>query len=195
VHLGDSGTLWRGDTPPHTVQGPLVLHAGDGLGLPTTMTAHFHNDGTVPVVALAAGVFANVGRTSAPGKVESVRWDAAWSPGATIQPLGGGWLIAPPTGPSTITLQRLSLAMGAQLPVSSPGAAILSVETGALTLLGDEGLMRRQTPNGPDAWIDPAHLVTLLPGEGVLLQDQPEVTLRNDSSAPLLVLLLTVVAS
>lgn len=192
VHLEGAGTLWRGGTLPQAVQSPLVLHAGDGLGLPASVTAHVHNAGTVPAVALAAGAFHTVGPAKPPGNGDPVRWDAAWSPGATVQPLGGGWLMAPPTGPTTITLQRLSLAMGAQLSLSPPGAAILAVESGALTLRGDQGLLWRQTAGGPDAWIDPAYPATLLPREGVLLQDQPKVTLRNDGSAPLLVVLLTV---
>jgi hypothetical protein len=195
VHLEGAGTLWRGEDPPQAAQGALVLHAGDALDLPTNMTVHVHNAGTAPAVALAAGVFANVGRTTARGRIDSVLWDTSWSPGATVKPLGGGWLIAPPTGATTITLQRLSLAMGAQMPLRPPGAAILAVETGALTLRGEQGLLWRQTVGGPDDWIDPAYPATLLPGEGALLQNRPEVTLRNDGSAPLLVLLLTVDAS
>ena len=89
-------------------------------------------------------------------------------------------------------MQRLSLATGVQLQLAPPGAAILAVETGALTLDGNRGLLWRQTAGGPDDSIDPAYPAPLLPGEGALLQDQPEFTLRNDGSAPLSVVLLTV---
>ena len=84
--------------------------------------------------------------------------------------------------------------MGAQLPLTPPGTAILSVEDGALTLLGEEGLMWRQSPDGPDDWIDPTRPATLLPRKGALLQDRPALTLRNDGSAPLLRLLTVATA-
>jgi hypothetical protein len=195
VHLLDPGTAGHDGDPTHIVLGDRSLHAGDGLSVPRATTIVLANDGITPVVALAAGVFSNVGRTSAPGKIEWSRWDASWSPGATVQPLGGGWLIAPAPAPIALSLQRLSLLTGDQRPLRPPGAAILAVEMGTLTLVDDQGLIMQQSPDGPDEAVDPVRPATLLPGEGAFLQDRPEAILRNDGSASLEVVLLTAVAS
>jgi hypothetical protein len=192
VQLRGMGTLVRSEVSAHVVHGGFTLHGGDGLVLPETTTASFHNGGPTPVVALVAGVFSTLAPTFIPGKTESSRWDASWSPGATVQPLGGGWLVDPPTGPAAIDLKRLSFQSGALVPLTSPGAAVLSVEAGALTLLAGQGLIWQQSPAGPDGWVPPASAATLLPGDGVLLQDRPQVTIRNDGTGPLLLLVLTV---
>jgi hypothetical protein len=112
-----------------------------------------------------------------------------------VQPLAGGWLVDAAGGPTAIEVRRLSLGPAGEIPLTSPGAVVLAVEAGTLTLAVDQALVWRQPPIGPDEWIAPASEATLLAGDGALLQDRPSVTLRNDGSGPLLLLLLTVTAN
>jgi hypothetical protein len=194
MQLRGVGTLLHADEPARVVEGDLTLHVSDGLVLPSGTVFAFHNGGTTPVVALVAGVFSTAKPVRTPARTVSAQWDQSWSPGAIVQPLASGWLIDPPTGPTTFELRRLNLQPGANTPLSSPGAMILSVEAGALTLLSSQGLVWQQSLAVSNGWIDQENPATLLPSEGALLQDRPTVTLGNESSGPLLLLVLTVAA-
>jgi hypothetical protein len=177
---------------PTSAANDLVLRPGDGLLLPTATAAAFRNNGTVPAVALAAGIIPASPAESKLGRVGPASWPEAWSPGASVQPLAGGWLIGVAPGPATIDLRRVSLPSGGTLPLTAPGPVDLAVETGALTLSARGGLVWQQPPDGPDVLIAPASAATLLPGDAALLQDEASVSLRNDGSGPVLALVLTV---
>ena len=198
VHLDGAGQLLQQDQPAVRAQGRLTLDAGDGLVLPAATAAAFRNEESVPVVALGVGLFpAAVARGPASvglpqGHTAPARWADDASPGASAQPLAGGWLVDSAGGPVAVELRRMSLPPQGKAAWSGDGAAVLAVETGALTLTVGQGLAWQQPPDGPDAWIAPASAATLLPGDGALLQDRPRITLRNDGSGPLLLLMLTV---
>jgi hypothetical protein len=200
VQLGGPGQLVHADDPPAIVEGPFTLVAGDSLALPAATAAAFRNAGTVPAVALAAGVFpAEVAEGLVHGRdplnhPDRVGWVADGSPEASVQPLAGGWLIDTPRGPVPLELRRMSLRPGESVPLTTSGAMALVVETGALTLVVGGGLVWLQHPDGGDAWIAPASDATLLPDDGALLQSRATATLRNAGSGPLLVLALTVAA-
>jgi hypothetical protein len=144
------------------------------------------------VVALAAGIFPAPTLLSGRGRIGPTSWAEAWSPGATIQPLVGGWLVDELAGPATIALRRLNLPPGGAVALTAPGPVDVAVETGVLTLEARGGLVWRQPPDGPDQFIAPASSTILLPDDGALLQDAAQVTLHNAGSGPLLVLVLTV---
>ena len=66
------------------------------------------------------------------------------------------------------------------------------METGTLTMSIDRGLGWLQRPGESDESLTPGTKATLLHQEGALLQSGASATLRNDSRAPLQVLILTV---
>lgn len=178
--------------------GSVTLHVGDRLMMPASTPVAFRNDDATPTVILAAGVFPAriVPATMAPQRLVAsgtpARWDDYWTPGATIQSLGAGWIMDPPTGRVTLDLRRLDLAPGAQAPLFASSGMAIGVEAGALALTLTRGLVWMQAPDGPDVLLDNSGAATLLPGDGALIQNQAAGTLRNDGSGPLLILVLTV---
>ena len=194
VQLGGAAQLLQGQQAQPVAAGQLILHPGDGLMLPRTTPAAFRNRGTTPAVALAAGVFPAPAAQSGLGlgRIGPARWAESWAPGATVQPLAGGWLVDPAAEAAALTVQRLSLPPGAGRPLTALGPVDLAVETGALTLVIEGGLVWQQPLEGPDQFIAAASDATLLPGDAALLQRGAEVTLRNDGRGPLVVLALAV---
>jgi hypothetical protein len=192
VRLDGAAQLLQAEQAQPVAAGDLVLQPGDGLLLPRATAATFRNDRPVPAVALAAGVFPSgvVGRKF--GRVGLARWDEVWSPGATVQPLAGGWLGASSATTATLIVQRLTLPADTSLPLTASGPVDLAVEVGALTLEVSSGLVWRQPPAGANQSIAPASDATLLPDDAVLLQEAAKVTLRNDGRGPLMVLALSV---
>ena len=170
----------------------MLLRPGDGLLVPTATAVAFRNDESAPAVALAAGIFPATTSQSKLGRTGPASWPEAWSPGASVQPLAGGWRVDATSGPAMLALQRLTMPAGASASLTAPGPVDLAVETGALSLSVSGGLVWQQRPDGPDMWIAPASAATLLPGDAALLQDEASITMGNDGSGPLLALLLTV---
>ena len=195
AHLDSPGQLLRPDSP-RRVLGEVVLHQGDSLLLPAATAVVFHNEGVLPSLVLAVGVFPTTILPREPLPIglsqgQSVRWRDEWSPGARVHALAGGWLVAPPSA-ATIALQRLSLPSGGGLTLPAPGAAVLAVEAGALKVVaGGRGWL--QHPDGPDDGMRPGADVTLLPGDDAVLRDRASLTLRNDGESPLLALQVVVV--
>jgi quercetin dioxygenase-like cupin family protein len=175
-----------------------TLSAGDSLVLPARTTAAFRNDGSGPVVALAAGVFPTSAMASATVGVGSPLGHAApaWvkdgSPGATVELLAGGWMVDLTPGSAAMELRRLSLPPGAGEPLVATDAVALAVETGALSVVRGQGLIWLHHPDSSDDALSPGTEATLLPGDGALLQAGADVTLRNAGSSPLQLLVLTV---
>jgi hypothetical protein len=199
VQIDGSGQLLGANRATVIAADAVTLHVGDGLVLPTATTAAFRNDGSVPVVALAAGVFpthavlngpARLG--ASPDRMGSARWIDDGAPGITVQPLVGGWVVDLAAGSAALTLRRVNLQSGDSASLTAPGPVALAVETGALTLSAGGGLIWVQHPNGSDEWIAPTSAATLLSGDGALLQAGATATLRNAGSGPLLILELTV---
>jgi hypothetical protein len=178
--------------------GPRVLAVGDRLVLPIDATAALRNTGSGPAVALAAGVFpaAALRRPAFGAGRQLANAAPAWimdsAPGVTVQPLVSGWTIDPTTGTAALTLQRLSLPPGSQAPLSATDAAAVAVETGVLVIASSQGLISLQRADGSNERLTRGETATLLPGDGVLLLDGADGTLRNAGSGPLLVLHLTV---
>ena len=185
------------DQATPTPTGELVLSAGDRLVLPAATSAAFRNMGTGPVVALAAGVFPTTAMGSAlvgagsPLGHSAPGWVEDGSPGATVEPLAGGWVVDLAAGSAAMDLERLSLPPGARVPLAATGAVALAVETGALTMVSGEGLIWLHHPEGGDDSLSLGTEATLLSGDGALLQ-AADVALRNAGSSPLQVLVLTV---
>lgn len=192
VQLNGGAHLLRDAQAQPVAGGDLVLQPGDGLVLPWLTEAAFRNRGAMPAVALVAGVFPSGANVSTVGRVGMARWAETWSPGASVQPLAGGWLQAETNQAATLTVQRVMLPAGASLPLSAHGPVDLAVEIGALTLEARTGMIWKQPLDGTNQYIAPASKATLLPGDAALLQSAAEVTLRNDGTGPLAVLALSV---
>jgi hypothetical protein len=192
VQLAGSGELLPADGAATSATGLVVLHAGDGMLLPLAAGFAITNAGEEPAVALAAGVVPPGVVGSRFGRVGLARWDEAWSPGAVVQPLAGGWLVDAASRPATIALRRVWVRPDDPVTLTAPGSLDLAVESGVLTLDVRGGLLWQQPPAGPSQAIAPPRAATLLPGDAALIQDEVSVTLRNDGRSPLLVLALTV---
>jgi hypothetical protein len=192
AHLAAPLPILRADQPTTVPARDLVLRPGDGLLLPTGAAAAFGNTASAPAVALVAGIFPASPAQSVLGRIGPARWAEAWSSGASVQPLAGGWLVGAAPGAAALTLQRLSLPVGGRLPLTAPGPVDLAVESGALTLEANGGLVSQQGPAGPNVLLAPPSGTTLLPGDAALLEEAARVTVRNNGVGPLELLLLTV---
>lgn len=198
ANLTGPAEIVRADGLPTMAATRLILQPGDRLLAPTSTPVAFRNEGATPALVLAAGVFpARIVSMPAPpqrliASATPFRWDAYWTPGATIQSLAAGSITDPPPGGVTLELRRLDLAPGAQAPLLARDGMAIGVETGALTLTLARGLAWVETPDGPDALLGNAGVATLLPGDGALIQNQAAGMLRNDGGGPLLILVLTV---
>jgi hypothetical protein len=208
----DAGEIVRADGTRGGVAAEATLRPGDRLLLATASRFAVRNAGATPALVVEAGIFpvGTLPLSGAPTQLAadpaSPLWADAWSPGATIQALAGGWLIAPPPGPATLTLSRLSLPPGGDVALPRTSGRALGVETGVLTLRLSDGLAWVQTGDGAGRSLDqmgaasaPANgalvqtdAAVLLPGNGALVQDATDITLGNDGAGPLLVLILTV---
>jgi hypothetical protein len=160
VQLDGAAHLLQAEQPRPVAAGDLVLQPGDGLLLPRGTAATFHNGGSVPAVVLAAGIVPSGGGASRFGRVGVASWAEAWSPGATVQPLAGGWIGTTTASSATLTVQRLTVPADARLPLSAPGPVDLAVETGVLTLEARGGLVWHQPRKGR---IRPSHRCRQLP--------------------------------
>ena len=192
VQLAGAGKFLPADGAATSATGLVVLDAGDGMLLPLGTGAAITNAGAEPAVALAAGVVPSGVSGSRFGRVGLARWDEAWSPGAVVQPLAGGWLVDAASRPAAIALRRVWVRPDDPVTLTAPGSLDLAVETGVLTLDVRGGLVWQQPPAGPNQVIAPPRAATLLPGDAALLQEEASVTLRNGGRSPLLVLALTV---
>jgi hypothetical protein len=192
AHVDGSGDRFRANGITEPANGDLLLHAGDSLSLPAAAAASFRNDGASPAVALAAGVFPTSAQLGGAGRMATTRWDDDWTPGATVQELAGGWAIDLAAGPATGAHQRVNLRPGDGTTLAASGVAAIAVDAGALTMTAGEGLVWLQHPDGSDEWLSPGAAATLLPRNGALLQSGTQATIRNDGSAPLLAVVLSV---
>jgi hypothetical protein len=180
-------------------RGDCRLDAGDSLLLPSMTVAAFQSIGAAPAVVWAAAVLpaaateADIGRVRAAlGRADPPRWAPAWSPGALVSPLAGGWAIDLDAPAATLTLARLSLDPGADGTLPAVGTQALTVETGALTLETEHGLVWLQRPGEGDEWLEPTTPATLLSGESALLQAGASARLRDAGAGPLQLAILTV---
>ena len=191
AHLDTSGKPFRAACASEPASGDCLLSAGDRLLLPTSTPATFRSMGTAPAVVLAAGVFPATLASSGlerismvHGDSDSVRWKSAWSPGATVESLAGGWAVDLTTPSAAIEIARVTLGPGEQTVVAAQGVQALAVESGTLTMSIDHGLGWLQRPEESDESLNPGATVTLLHQEGALLQAGASATLRNDGSGP-----------
>jgi len=193
VTVDGSAQVLHPDHAAEAASHELSVSAGDGLVLLTGVAPDIRNREPVPAVALVAGVFPTTA-VQPVGSVRSAveRWPYPVTPVATVQPLAGGWMVDPPEGEVVLEMSRETLQPGDSETVAATGAALLAVEAGALTIRSQQGPAWLQPADGPDAWIEPGTVSTLLPDDGAMLQAGAEATLRNDGSGPLLVLVLTV---
>ncbi|HEU5433692.1 MAG TPA: hypothetical protein VFU81_18635, partial [Thermomicrobiales bacterium] len=149
--VGGEAQIVRADGAAEIATGNLTLHSGDGIHVPSGDAAAFQNRGTNPAVVLAAGAFAytvtpDPTAHSLDPRTGTMRWLDAWSPGASVQPIAGGWLADPPSTPMTLVLRRLNLAPGSQLPLPMSDGMVVGVEAGVLTVAMTQGLAWRQPP-------------------------------------------------
>ena len=191
VDLGGAAQLINADRMTPVAAGRYTLRSGDGLALPLAISATFANDGTAPAVALAAGVFPAAGAVIVMERSGPARWASDWSPGATVDPLVGGWVVDATPASAFIALRRLSLPVGGSAPLAVRGPAVLATEAGVLSMVALRGVVWRQPPSDPAEWIDTDRETTLTPSDGALLGDDADVTLRNAGSGPALALVLT----
>jgi hypothetical protein len=206
AHLATPGRLQRATDADAAgggeCRGDCRLTVGDSLLLPSMTTATFQNVGMPPAVvwavtvaptAMASPEFART--RVALGRADPPRWDPTWLPRAEVTPLAGGWAIDLNGTAVTLTLARLSLEPGAQEALLAIGTQALTVETGALTLTTEHGLVWLQHPGEGDDWLGSDTPATLLNGEGALLQAGASARLRNDGGGPLQLVALTVAAA
>lgn len=197
VRLETPGRLhWAGDADPSALGdclGACRLGVGDSVLLPAGTPAAIANGGSAPAVVVAAAVLPAAMTSAGFGRAAQRRWDAAWSPGASVTPLAGGWAAGLAASAARLTLERRTLGPGVETALAGGGVQALAVETGALTLTAEQGRVWRQQPAQPDAWLGPGTAATVLVGESALVQAGGRLRLRNDGSGPLQLLVLTIV--
>jgi hypothetical protein len=125
-----------------------------------------------PPPATASGAAPDAVETSALGRVGLARWAEAWSPGASAQPLAGGWPGDPVLGPPAMTLQRLSVSAGASVPLTahywhpslatpvSPPCLVPPVDAEAAVKFAPHEDDPRQYLNAMAAWGSRRRLIT-----------------------------------
>ena len=119
--------------------------------------------------------------------------------GITSETLGSG---VPSTTPGqTFELARVTFAPEATIPFhTNPGAQLVSVLSGELTLLATQAggqLMRPEAPNGtpaPPAVVDPGSSIVLHPGEGFFFPQGTVHQLHNAGTEPTVIVVATLFA-
>ncbi len=120
--------------------------------------------------------------------------------GITSETLGSGVPSATPG--QTFELARVTFAPRATIPLhTNPGAQLVSVLSGELTLLATQAggqLMRPATPSGtpaPPVAIDPGASVVLHPGEGFFFSQGTVHLLHNAGTEPAVIVVATLFAA
>ncbi len=158
-------------------------------------------------LALAALIAAAllIGARGTPGYAQSTS-PVAGTPstdplaGITSETLGSGLPSATPG--QTFELARVTFAPEATIPLhTNPGAQLVSVLSGELTLMASQAggqLMRPAAPSGtpaPPAAIDPGSSIVLHPGEGFFFPQGTVHLLHNAGTEPAVIVVATLFAA
>src|SRR5690242_4279956 len=157
------------------------------------------------VLAALVAVGLLVGARGAPGHAQTASPTAGTpSPnslaGITSETLGRG---VPSTTPDqSFELARVTFAPGATIPFhTNPGAQLVSVLSGELTLLATQAggqLLRPAAPSGtpaPPAAVEPGASVVLHPGEGFFFPHGTVHRLHNAGTEPAVIMVATLFAA
>jgi quercetin dioxygenase-like cupin family protein len=153
------------------------------------------------VLAALVTVALLIGASGAPGYAQSAS-PMAGTPitdplaGITSETLGSGVPSAAPG--QTFELARVTFAPQATIPFhTNPGAQLVSVLSGELTLLATQSgghLMRPAAPSGtptPPVAIDPGASIMLHPGEGFFFPQGTVHLLHNAGTEPAVIMVAT----
>ena len=120
--------------------------------------------------------------------------------GITSETLGSGVPSATPG--QTFELARVTFAPEATIPLhTNPGAQLVSVLSGELTLMATQAggqLMRPEAPSGtpaPPAAVDPGASIVLHPGEGFFFPQGTVHLLHNAGTEPAVIMVATLFAA
>jgi sugar lactone lactonase YvrE len=147
----------------------VVLNSGDIAYLRSGVAGEWHNAGTAPAMLLDAGINTN-------GSSATILQTSPIS----------AWPITPPGAPAQLTVRQITLAPGARLPNGpAPGLTLVGADSGTLTIVWAArdaptiATGSAQLPQGSSMDVNTATYVAK--------------ELRNDSSEPLTLLVMTVV--
>lgn len=173
-------------------EGEADLVPGSGAVLPAGAGATLTNQGTTAATALMIGVYPAAG-------FEPVEPSGADAPGGTQNwaLLGKGSPQEPPVA-STLSVERATLAPGAELAMDEAGVAVAYLETGAIMATVEKGLAEassgaflRTGGVGPGAAFVAAGDDRRVRAEGSLfVQPGTSLTLGNDGDEPAQVLVV-----
>jgi quercetin dioxygenase-like cupin family protein len=157
------------------------------------------------VLAALVAVALLIGARSTPGYAQSAS-PMAGTPstdplaGITSETLGSGLPSATPG--LTFELARVTFAPEATIPLhTNPGAQIVSVLSGELTLMATQAggqLMQPAAPSGtpaPPAAVDPGSSIVLHPGEGFFFPQGTVHLLHNAGTEPAVIVVATLFAA
>jgi quercetin dioxygenase-like cupin family protein len=120
--------------------------------------------------------------------------------GITSETLGSGVPRATPG--QTFELARVTFAPGATIPLhTNPGAQLVSVLSGELTLMATQAggqLIRPEAPSGtpaPPEAVDPGSSIVLHPGEGFFFPQGTVHLLHNAGTEPTVIMVATLFAA
>jgi quercetin dioxygenase-like cupin family protein len=120
--------------------------------------------------------------------------------GITSETLGSG--LPSSTPGETFELARVTFAPDATIPFhTNPGAQLVSVLSGELTLLATQAggqLMRPEAPSGtpiPPAVVEPGSSIVLHPGEGFFFPQGTVHQLHNAGTDPAVIMVATLFAA
>ncbi|MGH2561170.1 MAG: ester cyclase [Thermomicrobiales bacterium] len=203
VDVETAGSL-PNSAPASTVTVARSLAPGDFVTLPAGNKTGFHNGGDAPATLLVATV-ATPGeqgrltfspdtarhefRSLADDVPQDIGQDRTFTDGILLQPLAGGVVATIPPDANAAAIGRVTLLPGATLPpFAAPGPFLLAVETGALGVQSTGGKV--WVNHGVRGWNTNLDVGTLDAGDGAFLHAETAITLRNDGSEPVVLLVV-----
>ncbi len=180
------------ESTPATADQAFDLSAGDSIIFPRETSFSFRNAGDVPVVLLSTVVLAG-GDPRPPGLI----WrDGTPAPdaleGVAFQVLGDGAAPTMPSGPVTVTLERVELDAGESIPAST-SPVMLSLVNGGFEFVIRNGSVQVSRTAAPGPQTDAATGVEyrLQPGDAIYAPAGLPETPRPQSAGPLVLLRLS----
>jgi quercetin dioxygenase-like cupin family protein len=167
----------------------FLMYPGDQITYPAGTPMAYRNTGTEPVVFLAA-VILPAGHQRPPG----LTWTDGPPPedalaGVSSVVLGEGIAPALASGPTEMTIERLTLPGEAPIPADDR-TVIIAVESGSLdvTLVAGEAQISRSSIPGQPAAATPATNYILAPGDALFFPQGMAAAQRSPDDAELVVL-------
>jgi mannose-6-phosphate isomerase-like protein (cupin superfamily) len=186
------------DPPDAVVTGSeTALAPGDVLLVPAGTWVTTRNDGGAAATFLAVALHRPGGAGgAAPASMPPIAIPIATPvatpvaiPAVGTTDLMGNVPTKLPGGPAVLGFGRATLAPGGTFPVAAPGAALLAVEAGELSVAIAAGTVWRR--HGADGTIATTSRRLLEAGDAVLVEPGADTEVRNAGDGPLVLLVVT----